>query len=93
MSDSNEGTFSIRVVNERGNPVRGAKVSCQYGRMSGVGSEYTDSNGWAEFPIISGAIIDRSTITIMKVWVNGEEVSDGSFTPEDGDTFSFVISR
>lgn len=82
------GTFSIRVVNERGYGVRGATVKCQYGSLSGVGTEYTDSDGWAEFPIIE-RLMGGGAMRIHRVWVNGEEVSDG-FSPVDGDTFSFT---
>lgn len=86
---SEHGTFSIRVVDENGDGVSEAEVAYECGQMSGVGSEYTDSDGWAEFDIVHGMF--GGPIPIDKVWVNGEEVSDNSFYPEDGDTFSFTL--
>jgi hypothetical protein len=85
-------TFSIRVVDENGDPVRSAKVSCAYGSMSGVGTEYTDSDGWAEFPIID-QVLGGGAIRITTIWIKGKEVSDETFVPSDGDTFSFTITR
>jgi uncharacterized protein YraI len=87
---SEHGTFSIRVVDEDGNGVSGAKVSYQCGSMSGVGTEYTNSDGWAEFDIIHATLMG-GTIPIQKIWVNSHEVSDDTIYPEDGDTFSFVL--
>ena len=49
MSDD-KGTFSIRLMDEHGRPVSDRKITIHYGFMRGVGSEYTDDDGWAEFP-------------------------------------------
>lgn len=87
---SEHGTFSIRVVDDNGYAVSGAKVSYQCGKMSGVGTGYTDSDGWAEFDIIH-ATLGGGAILVYRIWINGEEVSDSSFYPEDGDTFSFTL--
>ena len=87
---SEHGKFSIRVVDDDGDGVRGAKVSYQCGRMSGVGNEYTDDDGWAEFDII-GETLGPGVIPIRKIWINGEEVSDETIYPDDGDTFSFTL--
>lgn len=87
MSDS--GTWSVRVVDEDGNGVSGVKVSYQCGAMSGVGTEYTDYDGWAEFEIVN-QVLGGGPIAVHRIWVDGEEVSDDHFYPEDGDTFSFV---
>ena len=87
---SNHGKFSIRVVGEDGDGVEGVKVSYQCGHISGVGSEYTDDDGWAEFEIIPETL-GNGVIPIRKIWVNGEEVSDDVIYPEDGDTFSFTL--
>lgn len=86
---SEHGTFSIRVVDEDGTGISGAKVSYQCGSMSGIGTEYTDDDGWATFDIIHGVLGGR--IPIEKIWVNSEEVSDNVTYPEDGDTFSFTL--
>lgn len=85
------GTFSIRIVDGDGNGVEGAKVSWQCGHMSGVGSGYTDDNGWVEFEISEEVFLGGGAIPIRKIWVNGEEVSDEVVFPEDGDTFSFTL--
>jgi len=86
---SEHGKFSIRVVDDDGDGVEGAKVSYQCGRLSGVGTEYTDSDGWAEFEII-GETLGPGVIPIRTIWVNSEEVSDEVIYPKDGDTFSFT---
>lgn len=86
---SSDGTFSIRVVDENGDGVSGVKVSYQCGHMSGVGSEYTDDDGWAAFPIITETL-GSGVIPIHKIWVDGEEVSDEVMYPSDGDTWSFT---
>jgi hypothetical protein len=89
---SSEGTFSIRVVDEDGDPVRGAKVTVFYGASVGGllpgGSEtrHTGSDGWAEFERYVGtwgSLIER-------VYVNGELVGT-SLTPDDGDTYSYTV--
>jgi hypothetical protein len=90
MSDDDEGTFSIRVVDERGHGVGDVEVACQYGRMSGVGKQYTNEDGWAEFPIIPETLLG-GIIPIRCVWVNDVVVHDLGFSPEDGDTFSFTL--
>lgn len=87
---SEHGKFSIRVVNSEGDGVSGAKVSYQCGHISGVGTEYTDAEGWVEFKII-GETIGSGVIPIRKIWINSEEVSDEIIYPEDGDTFSFTL--
>jgi len=87
---SNDGRFSIRVVDSDGNGIEGAKVSYQCGRMSGVGTEYTDEDGWASFAIITETL-GSGVIPIQCIWVNGVEVSDDVIYPDDGDTFSFTL--
>ncbi len=87
MSDK---SWSVRVVDEHGNGVSGATVSYQCGRMSGVGTEYTDDDGWATFELIEGTL-GGGAITVFDIWINGESVLDEAFTPEDGDTFSFTL--
>jgi hypothetical protein len=82
------GTWSVRVVDERGHGVSGAKVSYQCGRLSGVGTEHTDGDGWATFELIEGAL-GGGAITVYDIWIDGESVLDSAFTPSDGDTFSF----
>ena len=87
---SEHGTFSIRVVDENGYGVSSARVAYQCGKMSGVGTEYTDSDGWAEFNIIHG-VLGGGAIFVERIWINGKEVSDNGFYPEDGNTFSFTL--
>lgn len=76
-------SFSIRVVDEDGNPVEGARVFVAYEWTHD--EDYTDDDGWVEFeketmlsPTVSATI-----------YVNGEEV--GQVQIEDGDTFSFTL--
>ena len=87
MSDL--GTFSIRVVDEDGDGVGNARVSVHWAALLAGPAEkgYTDSDGWVELDIRSGAPWGSLVDT---VYVNDEEVG-GGFTPEDGDTFSFTL--
>lgn len=86
---SEHGKWSVRVVDESGDGVAGVKVMYQCGRISGVGCEYTDDDGWAQFDIIE-QVLGGGPIAVHKIWVDGEEMSDDVFYPEDGNTFSFV---
>ncbi len=86
---SGEGSWSVRVVDEDGNGVRGARVAYQCGLISGVGTEYTDDDGWVTFDLIRGVM--GGVTAVERIWVNGEEVRDDAFYPEDGDTFSFTL--
>ena len=83
------GTWSVRVVDEDGNGVEGVTVAYQCGLISGVGTAYTDEDGWAQFEIIKETL-GAGPIAVHKIWVEGTEMSDNVFYPEDGDTFSFV---
>lgn len=89
---SSDGGFSIRVVDEDGDPRRGVEVSIFYS-ASGAGllpggseSRHTDSDGWAEFDISTGTWGSL----IEKVYVEGELV-DTSLEPDDGDTYSYTV--
>ncbi|OHB20138.1 MAG: hypothetical protein A2854_04985 [Parcubacteria group bacterium RIFCSPHIGHO2_01_FULL_56_18] len=87
MSDL--GSFFIRVVDKDGDPVEGVKIWCKY-QAGGVGSDHTDSDGWAEFKIYHG--FSPSSYGIEMIWINDEEVIDEMFFPDDGDKFSFTLS-
>lgn len=80
------GTFSIRVVDEDGHGVNGAKVSLAWWTLIGEppawDREFTDSDGWATFQIMN-----RSLETIS---INDEIVAEGLDKPDDGDTLSFT---
>lgn len=78
---------SIRVVDESGDPVSGATVTLNFSVMSGIGTEYTDSDGWAEFDYES---IDKSEMWVNDVYVNGDRVG-GDFYLENGETLSFSL--
>ena len=84
------GSFYIRVVDKHGYGVRGATVKCAYGSLSGVGTRYTDRDGWTEFTIVE-ELIGGGEIRIRAVRINGEQVSSHSFSPKDGETFSFTL--
>ena len=56
-------SFSIRVVDEHGEGVRGITVAAQYGAISGVQNEYTDNDGWATFPIVEKILGGRYQLT------------------------------
>ena len=83
------GTWSVRVVDEDGDGVEGIEVAYQCGAISGVGTALTNHDGWAEFDIVE-KVLGGGAISVLCIWVDGQEVSGDHFTPEDGDTFSFV---
>lgn len=57
---SEDGTFSIRLVDESGDPITNRKITVIYvGMLSGTESAYTDSDGWAEFPTVGQDSIGR----------------------------------
>ena len=85
---------SIRVVDEDGQPRRGAKVTISFSDpgilasiIGTIGSEYTDSDGWAHFEYES---IDQSQMSVDKIWVDGDEVDSGGVL-ESGDTRSYTV--
>lgn len=75
-------TFSVRVVDEDGDPREGIEVHASFGIMHGGLVEHTDSDGWANFEP-SGEYVT------VKLFVDGE--SYGEHPLEDGDTFSFTV--
>ncbi|MDP2816039.1 MAG: hypothetical protein Q8O19_05110 [Rectinemataceae bacterium] len=77
------GMFSVRVVNEDGDPVKSARVSVDFGLLRGQSTEYTDENGWAEFSNLDGDLVTG------EFYVNGE--SQGDHSTHDGDSYSFTI--
>ena len=85
--EDDQGSFSVRVVNSSGFPLEGIKVECfsSYGHNR----QYTNSDGWTEFPILEGVWLG-GTISIDSVYVDGNQVVSDSFIPTDGQTFSFT---
>ena len=75
------GTFSIRVVDEDGRPRRSVKIMVGYGAMGGVGTEYTDDDGWTTWEIHDHVS--------FKVYIDGGDGISRSFT--DGDAVSFTV--
>jgi len=77
-------TFGIRVVNEAGEGVRGAKVFVSY--QLAHQEKYSGADGRAHFErpaTMHGGV--RADI-----FVNGEKVSKQEWI-QDGDTFSFTV--
>lgn len=85
---ANTINFSIRVVDEDGNPLEGISVwvADKAFFSSGNITEYTDEDGWTEFSFYNylDSYIDA------KVCVDNNEMMDYFFN--DGDTTSFTIS-
>lgn len=76
--------FGIRVVNEDGDGVEGARVFVSY--PFAHDEEYTDEDGWVQFSrdtTLHGGV--RADI-----FVNGEKVGEQVWI-EDGCTFSFTV--
>lgn len=63
-------SFSIRVVNDEGDPVEGVKVTVSFdGIFHGVGEDFTDDDGWAQFESSS-----MHHVATGKVYLGDEEV-------------------
>lgn len=78
---------SVRVVDDDGDGREGVKVTLMgSGLLGGHLTEYTDSDGWAEFEMDS----DRDEWIVENIYVDGDEVC-GSMSIDDGDTMSFTI--
>lgn len=77
------GTFSIRVVDEDGDPLSSVSVAVSYGSLGGVGTEYTDDDGWTEWETL-----DHVSFT---VYIDSNE--EGTYGFEDVDTRSFTLVR
>jgi phosphoribosylaminoimidazole (AIR) synthetase len=60
---------SIRVVDGNGDPVSGVSVTLNFSLMSGIGTEYTGRDEWAEFEYES---IDKTSMWVNDVYVDGE---------------------
>jgi hypothetical protein len=92
--DQNEGeekggadiVFSIRVVDEEGNGVAGAKVHVTYPFTWDEG--YTDEDGWISF----NQYITMWSGVETTISVNGEVVAGREWI-EDGDTFSYTVDN
>ena len=79
---------SIRIVDDDGDGVEGARVSIHFfGLVGGHLIEYTDEDGWAFFEIDSASSSSKNVETI---YVNGEEVDSG-LTIDDEETLSYSI--
>jgi hypothetical protein len=79
MSDDG-GTFTVRLVDEDDNPISGRKVYVNYGTMRGVGQEYTDDDGHADFPTLgydSVGAISSYRLEGLLVQQASEELSSG----------------
>jgi hypothetical protein len=83
------GTFSIRIVDDDDNGVSGVRVTCWYRFPSVPDEEYTDDDGWAEFPIRQ-PLGKQSSFSVECVAVNDVEVCGDTFFPSDGETFEFT---
>lgn len=76
-------SFSVKVIDQRGQPVRNVRVYSDFGLWKGGLTDYTDDNGWAYFKS-SGNDVS------VEIYVNGK--SKGSHGISDGgESFSFVI--
>ena len=92
MSDEG-GTFTVRLVDENDNPISGRKVYVNYGSMRGVGEEYTDEDGRADFPTLgydSVGAISSYRLEGLLVQQVSEELSSGE-NIEDGAEFTYTI--
>lgn len=90
------GSFSIRLMNEDGEPVTDREVTVFYdGLFSGSESQDTDDDGWATFPIFSepdyiGKIYTTELNDDLLVTSSTVLLTDGERV-EDGDTFSYTV--
>jgi hypothetical protein len=77
---------SIRVVDDEGDPISGAKVHISFDIFHGMDTEYTDDDGWAEFRYDT---FEESKLFVSHITINDERVA-GDFYLEDGDTNSYT---
>jgi hypothetical protein len=92
MSDD-DGTFTVRLVDENDGPISGRKVYVDYGGMRSVGSEYTGDDGRADFPTLgydSVSTISSYRLEGLLVQQVSEELSSGE-TIYDGAEFTYTI--
>ena len=75
-------SFSIRVINDDGDPVGGIDVAASFGIFHGMIEETTNDDGWAEFEA-SGDYVSA------ELFVDGR--SKGEHALSDGETFSFTV--
>jgi hypothetical protein len=79
---------SIRVMTTDDQPKHGARVSLHFSGIIGTHtSEYTDSDGWANFDIPE---VDKYRMSIDTIYVDGEEV-DSDLGLDTGDTMSYTV--
>lgn len=77
-------SFSIRVIDEDGNPEEGREVHVSPDSiLQGWEESFTDEDGWANFEYET----NRNSIT-FSVRISGHD--HGEITAADGDTFSVV---
>lgn len=79
------GTFSVRVVDERGLPIEGLRVAVTFHGLGGVSTAYTDSDGWVSFDNSDGSHVSG------EFFVQGE--SQGWHSTRGGDSYSFTRDR
>ena len=83
-------SFSVKVVDEDGDPKSGAEVSVSYmGLLSGFEEDYTDEDGWVSFSKGDNALGGRD-VGVSKLFINGDLVKE-DFYPDDGETMSFTV--
>lgn len=75
-------SFSVRVVDEDGDPRKGISVYANYGLLHGGHSEYTDEDGWATFE-------PSGDYTTAEIIVDGD--NQGEYPISEGETFSFTL--
>lgn len=83
-------SFSIRIVDEDGDPLEGISVSASEKGLFGASTptEYTNEDGWVEFSIES--VVDDWFCLDVSIGI-GTVIEDYTFY--DGDTASFNYSR
>ena len=75
------GQYSVKVVNNGGEPAGDVGVMIDYGPLQGYDEKRTDSDGWVEF--------HNHGEKPGTIWVHGHD--KGSHSLKDGRTYSFTI--
>ncbi len=79
---------SIRVMSDDGDPKSSVEVKIFFSGLIGtVTTEYTDSDGWANFDIPE---VDDYTMHVDKIYIDGSNV-DESISLDTGDTRSYTV--
>ena len=92
MSKKSEASisFSIRIVNDKGEGVSGVRVYVQYNVFGGSATDETDDGGWAHFTQVGFDEMIMQRTTLKEIGVKGTTIAK-DVTVNNGDTLSYTL--